>query len=388
LLKLMIAPKLQRRSTANDANLIDLHLRLMSSQAYMQRCIQLAKLGAGHVAPNPMVGAVLVHEGRIIGEGWHQQYGQPHAEVNCIASVKEEDRHLISSSTIYVSLEPCSHYGKTPPCADLIVQHNIPVVVIGCHDINKRVDGKGIKKLMMAGADVIIGVLQDECIDLNKRFFTFHGENRPYIILKWAQTANGIMGTQFNDHVPDASERLLISNEYTNRLVHRWRSEEASILVGTNTALYDNPSLTTRLWDGPSPVRLVIDLNLRLPDSLKVFDRKERTIIFNTIKHEEVDNLLYYQVTEDVSIIHQVLHALYHLEIQSVLVEGGAQLLQSFIDEGLWDEIRRIENRDNPNLTNITNGLKAPALPNAIKVDEQKLFSDMIEIFKRPIANE
>src|SRR5689334_5226307 len=185
----------------------------MSSQAYMQRCIQLAKLGAGNVAPNPMVGAVLVHEGRIIGEGWHQQYGQAHAEVNCIASVKEEDRHLIAKSTMYVTLEPCSHYGKTPPCADLIIEHNIPVVVIGSPDINKRVDGKGIKKLMMAGVDVIIGVLQDECIDLNERFFTFHGKNRPYVILKWAQTATGIMGSQINGDNPGSSERLLISNE-------------------------------------------------------------------------------------------------------------------------------------------------------------------------------
>lgn len=354
----------------------------------MQRCIQLAKLGAGHVAPNPMVGSVLVHEGRIIGEGWHKQYGQAHAEVNCIASVKEEDRHLISKSTMYVTLEPCSHYGKTPPCADLIIENNIPVVVIGSHDINIRVDGKGIKKLIMAGVDVIIGVLQDECIELNKRFFTFHGENRPYIILKWAQTAGGILGFQSNGPVPTASKRLLISNEYTNRLVHRWRSEEASILVGTNTALYDNPSLTTRLWEGPSPVRLIIDLNLRLPHSLKAFDMKERTIIFNTLKQEEEDNLLYYQVTKDESLVHQVLKALHHLEIQSVLVEGGAQLLQSFIDEGLWDEIRRIENRDKSLLTNTTNGLKAPALPNAIKVEEQKLFSDTIEIFKRPVENE
>jgi diaminohydroxyphosphoribosylaminopyrimidine deaminase/5-amino-6-(5-phosphoribosylamino)uracil reductase len=374
--------------TAEKANLIDLHLRLMSSPVYMQRCIQLAKLGAGHVAPNPMVGAVLVHEGRIIGEGWHQQYGQAHAEVNCIASVKEGDRQLIAQSTMYVSLEPCSHYGKTPPCADLIIEHKIPAIVIGSHDINKQVDGKGIKKLIMAGVDVIIGVLQDECIELNKRFFTFHGEHRPYIILKWAQTAAGIMGSRSNGFTPEDSERLLISNEFTNRLVHRWRTEEASILVGTNTALNDNPSLTTRLWDGPSPVRLILDLNLRLPNSLKVFDRKERTIVFNTRKHEEVDNLLYYQVTEDVSIVHQLLNALYHLEIQSVLVEGGAQLLQSFIDEGLWDEIRRIENRSNSLLTNITNGLKAPALPNAIKVEEQKLFSDSIEIFKRPGANE
>jgi diaminohydroxyphosphoribosylaminopyrimidine deaminase/5-amino-6-(5-phosphoribosylamino)uracil reductase len=377
---------------ADKANLIDLHLRLMSSVAYMQRCLQLAKLGAGHVAPNPMVGAVLVHEGRIIGEGWHQQYGQAHAEVNCINSVKEEDRYLIPSSILYVTLEPCSHFGKTPPCADLIIKHNIPAVVIGIHDINKQVDGKGMKKLMMAGVDVIIGVLQDECQELNKRFFTFHGEQRPYIILKWAQTADGIMGLQLNGHAdPEASgssKRLLISNEFTNRLVHRWRSEEASILVGTNTALHDDPSLTTRLWDGPSPVRLVIDLKLRLPQSLKVFDRKVRTIIFNTIRHEQEDNLLYYQVTEEVSLVHQILHALYHLEIQSVLVEGGAQLLQSFIDEGLWDEIRRIENKDSTVNAKIINAVKAPALPAAIKVDEQKLFSDIIEVFRKPVESE
>jgi len=289
---------------------------------------------------------------------------------------------------MYVTLEPCSHYGKTPPCADLIIENNIPAVVIGSHDINKQVDGKGMKKLIMAGVDVIIGVLQDECIELNKRFFTFHGEHRPYVILKWAQTATGIMGSQSNGLIPDASERLLISNECSNRLVHRWRSEEAAILVGTNTALYDNPSLTTRLWDGPWPVRLIIDLHLRLPDTLKVFDRKERTIVFNTIRHEEQDNLLYYQVTEDVNLVHQVLNALYNLEIQSVLVEGGAQLLQSFIDEGLWDEIRRIENREKSLLTNVSNGLKAPLLTNAKKVEEQKLFSDIIEIFKRPAENE
>jgi diaminohydroxyphosphoribosylaminopyrimidine deaminase / 5-amino-6-(5-phosphoribosylamino)uracil reductase len=373
-------------------NLIDLHLRLMSSTVYMQRCLQLAKLGAGHVAPNPMVGAVLVHEGRIIGEGWHQQYGQAHAEVNCINSVKEEDRHLISQSMLYVTLEPCSHHGKTPPCADLIIKHNIPVVTIGSYDINSQVDGKGIKKLMMAGVEVNIGVLQDECQELNKRFFTFHREHRPYIILKWAQTADGIMASQSNGipgpdasgSVPGPSERLLISNEYTNRLVHRWRSEEASILIGTNTALYDDPSLTTRLWDGPSPVRLIIDLQLRLPQTLKIFDRATRTIIFNAIKHEEVDNLLYYQVTEDVSVVHQILNALYHLEIQSVLVEGGAQVLQSFIDGGLWDEIRRIENKDKTAQEKITNGLKAPGLPIAVKVDEQRLFSDLIEVFRNP----
>ena len=203
----------------------------------MHRCIQLAKLGAGYVAPNPMVGAVLVQRDRIIGEGYHQQYGGPHAEVNCIASVNETDKDLISASTLYVSLEPCSHFGKTPPCADMIIKHKIPKVVIGSRDPSKEVNGKGIEKLKAAGVEVEVGILENECKTLNRRFFIFNTQHRPYIILKWAQTADHkIAGI--------TDERLFISSEVTNRLVHKWRSEEASILVGTNTALYDDPELT------------------------------------------------------------------------------------------------------------------------------------------------
>jgi diaminohydroxyphosphoribosylaminopyrimidine deaminase/5-amino-6-(5-phosphoribosylamino)uracil reductase len=336
----------------------------------MQRCIELARKGAGFVAPNPMVGAVLVYKDRIIGEGYHQQYGQAHAEVNCINAVKEDDKEYISRSMMYVSLEPCTHFGKTPPCADLIIQHKIPKVIIGCRDPFKEVDGKGIEKLKEAGIDVQTGILEKECRELNKRFFTFYTQHRPYIILKWAQTADR--------KIANGTERLLISNELSNRLVHKWRSEEAAILVGTNTALADDPSLTTRLWNGPSPVRLVIDMSLRLPSSLKVFNQETRTIVFNTIKHEEDDNMLYYQVTEDVSLVHQVLNALYQLKIQSVLIEGGARLLQSFMDEGMWDEIRMITNRQ---LT-VGSGLAAPIFDHARKEEEFELADDIIEIYK------
>src|SRR5437868_3062292 len=316
---------------------------IMRSENYMTRCIQLAKLGAGHVAPNPMVGAVLVHADRIIGEGFHERYGQAHAEVNCLASVKKEDEHLITDSTMYVSLEPCAHHGKTPPCADLIVSKQIPHVVIGSTDPYVEVRGKGIQKLKSAGIDVIVGVLEDECIQLNKRFFTFHNNHRPYVVLKWAQSCNGKMAR--TDRA-----RFAISNELSRRLVHKWRSEEAAILVGTNTAFFDDPDLGNRFWHGTNPIRLVVDMELRLPSSLKIFNREIPTILFNRHKHtlEQVDyrafyplgkdGVAYYQVALDSDLIQQIMHAVYQLKIQSVLVEGGARLLQSFINEGYWDE--------------------------------------------------
>lgn len=343
----------------------------------MHRCIELARLGAGTVAPNPMVGAVLVHNGAIIGEGYHRQYGQAHAEVNCINSVAPEQRHLLEQSAIYVSLEPCAHFGKTPPCADLIIEKKIPEVVIGCRDPFKEVDGKGIEKLHAAGVKTIVGVLENECRDLNKRFFTFHTQRRPYIILKWAQTADGRIGNE--DH-----SRLLISNEYSNRLVHKWRSEEAAILVGTNTALFDNPSLTTRLWTGNSPVRIVMDMNLRLPASLHLFDGQVRTIVFNTIRHEEKENLLYYQLPaditllDDVSLIGHMLNALYLLNIQSVLVEGGAQLLQSFFDDDIWDEVRVITN----NTLLESSGITSPDMPDMALTGTVTLQNDTIRFYK------
>lgn len=350
----------------------------MDHALYMRRCFELARLGAGYVAPNPMVGAVLVYNDRIIGEGWHQLYGQAHAEVNCIASVKEEDKTLIASSTMYVSLEPCAHYGKTPPCADLIIRHHIPHVVIGCRDPFSKVDGKGIDKLKAAGINVEAGILEDEAKELNKRFFTFHTQHRPYIILKWAQTADGFIAADPDlNNGNGKTDRLLISNDLSNTMVHRWRSEEASILVGTNTALLDNPALTNRLWDGPSPVRLVVDMHLRLPVALQLFDRSQRTIVFNTIKHAQEDNLLYYQVTNDVSLVPQMMNALYQLQLQSVLVEGGSALLQSFIVENYWDEARVIINND----LVIKKGMPAPVMTGDA-ITSTQLKNDTINFYK------
>ena len=336
----------------------------------MRRCLQLAALGAGYVAPNPMVGAVLVYNNKIIGEGYHQRYGEAHAEVNCIASVEPANRQYIPQSTLYVSLEPCAHHGKTPPCADLIVRNKIPKVIIGCRDPFKQVDGKGIEKLNAAGIDVNVGILENESKEINKRFFTFHTKHRPYIILKWAQTADLKISS-------GTDNRLLISNEYSNRLVHKWRSEEASILVGTNTAVNDDPELTTRLWIGPSPVRMIVDMDLRLPSWLKIFNQQVRTIVFNKIKHEESGNLMYYQVTEDVPLVHQVVNALYYLNIQSLIVEGGAKLLQSFIDEDIWDEARIITS-----IKMIAGiGLPAPQFNKSVFSASSYLHDDRIQIF-------
>jgi len=340
-------------------------------ELYMYRCIELARLGAGYVSPNPMVGSVLVYEDRIIGEGYHRKYGQAHAEVNCINSVKEENKHLIKKSVIYISLEPCAHFGKTPPCADLIIKHKIPTVVVGCRDPFEQVDGKGIEKLENAGLNVITGVLENECKALNKRFFTFHTKKRPYIILKWAQSKNQkIANGDFS--------RVLISNAYTNRLVHKWRSEEAGIMIGTNTALQDNPSLNTRNWNGPDPVRLVADMSGRLPNDLKIFDKTQRTIIFNTARHEDQENLLYYKVNKKKSFINTVSEACYKLRIQSILAEGGTKLLQAFIDEQLWDEARVIENSE----LIIESGLNAPQLTHQRLIVSENMSTDIISYYQ------
>ena len=311
-------------------------------ETYMRRCIELALLGAATVAPNPMVGAVLVHNNRIIGEGWHQQFGAPHAEVNCINSVVETDIPLIPGSTLYVSLEPCTHFGKTPPCSDLIIQKKISKVIIGCRDHFAEVNGKGVEKLKTAGVEVISGVWEEACKELNKRFFTFHTKQRPY----------------------------------TNHLVHQWRSEEAAILVGTNTALLDDPSLTNRLWTGKSPVRMVLDMVLRLPETLKLFDQQQKTIVFNGLKQEENENVLYSQINPDNDINQQILDVSYKLKLQSILVEGGTKLLQSFIAKGLWDEARIISNEE----LVISNGLAAPLLNNH-PVKTEKIYSDTIRYY-------
>lgn len=351
-----------------------------TDEHHMYRCIELARLGAGLVAPNPMVGAVLVYENNIIGEGYHHRYGQPHAEVNCLEDAVNRYQkgvgpetsllfeQILQKSTLYVSLEPCAHYGKTPPCADLIIKKKIPAVVIGCRDPFALVDGKGIEKLIRAGVRVKVGVLEKECTRLNSRFFTYHLYHRPYIILKWAQTVNRKIAAAGGD-------RLFISNDLSNRLVHKWRSEEAAILVGTHTALADDPSLTNRLWPGKNPVRMVLDKELRLPGTLKFFTDGGKTIVYNYLRQGDEGAVSYHQITRGESVVKQIMAAAYETGLQSVLIEGGAALLQSFIDEQQWDEARIITNT----AMRVVAGLDAPVLPSTVSAYTWQLQGDNIE---------
>jgi len=345
---------------------------MTTDEQYMFRCLELAKKGAGSVAPNPMVGALLVHQGRIIGEGCHQAYGGPHAEVNCLASVAAADKHFIPLSTLYVSLEPCSHQGKTPPCTDMIIRERIPEVIIGCRDPFPLVNGSGIDKLLRSGISVKQAVLEAEAINLNKRFFTFHQKHRPYIILKWAQSADGKISGP-------GKKRIQISNNITNKLVHQWRSAEAAIMVGTATALLDDPALTNRIAGGKQPVRLVIDRNLRLPGTLQIFNEAASTIIFNTILEEHRGNIYYCKLENEKDLLPGILKKLYSLQIQSVLVEGGKALLESFLQSGNWDEVRRIISLEK----NLPEGYPAPALPEMSLVDSSQILTDRIDYFKQ-----
>ncbi|MEO6404908.1 MAG: bifunctional diaminohydroxyphosphoribosylaminopyrimidine deaminase/5-amino-6-(5-phosphoribosylamino)uracil reductase RibD [Ferruginibacter sp.] len=349
----------------------------MDDEVYMQRCLQLALLGTGNVAPNPMVGAVLVNEGKIIGEGFHKKYGEAHAEVNCINSIPAELVNLIPFSTLYVSLEPCNHTGHTGPCTDFIIGNNMKKVVVACRDSYEKVNGTGLEKLKSAGIKVIEGILEKEALFLNRRFFTFHKKQRPYIILKWAQTSNGFMGSN-DDH------RLKISNKLTDRLVHRWRTEEAAITVGTNTARLDNPLLTARYWPGRNPIRIVIDRHLKLSPQLNIFNKDATTIIINTIKNEEEDNLLYYKTSEEENLLAVIINLMHQRQLTSLIVEGGKELLESFIKEDLWDEARIIIAKKMA----ISNGIKAPLLTNAMIDRCEKLDEDEIQYFIHNVAEE
>lgn len=326
----------------------------LRDERYMRRCIQLARLGEQGAAPNPMVGAVVVCDGRIIGEGYHRKCGGPHAEVNAIASVRDEA--MLHRSTIYVSLEPCAHYGKTPPCADLIISKGIPRVVVGCVDPFAKVNGLGIKKLRDAGVEVKVGVLDEECRRLNRRFITFHSMQRPWITLKWAQSADG-----FIDVLREASQPAAhLSTPVTSILVHRLRARRQAILVGTNTALMDNPTLNTRLWPGANPLRLVIDRHHRLPDTLHLQDGSQPTHVY----------------TEES--LSEILADLYQQGIQSLIVEGGAKLLQSFINQGLWDEAR-VETSP----VQLGNGVAAPTLSGAFSVQTEQIDGNEIALYER-----
>ena len=303
----------------------------------MQRCLELAILGSGYVAPNPMVGAVVVNEDRIIGEGYHRQIGGPHAEVEAINSVKEKE--LLKSSTLYVSLEPCNHFGKTPPCTDFILEHKIPKVVYGMRDNSPREGEKGEDYLKENGVDVTAGILVKECEELNKRFLTFHLEKRPYIILKWAQTADGFIAPPKAKPAGEGHPHW-ISNIYSRKLVHKWRTEEHAIIVGANTVMLDNPELTARDWKGPNPLRIVIDRNLKLHNQLNLFDVSSPTLVFTSKETPQSSNPEFITIEEKDNFLKEVLNVLYEREILSLIVEGGQKLLELFIKQNLWDEAR------------------------------------------------
>jgi diaminohydroxyphosphoribosylaminopyrimidine deaminase/5-amino-6-(5-phosphoribosylamino)uracil reductase len=304
-------------------------------EKYIRRCIELAKNGLGTTYPNPMVGSVIVYDDKIIGEGWHKKAGEPHAEVNAINSVK--DKSLLNKATIYVSLEPCSHFGKTPPCCDLIIKNKIPNVVIGTVDPNEKVAGNGIKKLIEAGTHVTIGILEAECNELNKRFFTFHEKKRPYIILKWAESKDGFIAPLEKLE----KKPVWITNQYSRQLVHKWRSEEQAILVGTQTVIDDNPKLDVRDWTGNNPIRVVLDQNKRISNDSQIFDGQTKTIVFSKFKPTvEKENIIFEVIDFEQNIATQIVQKLYQHQIQSVIIEGGRQTLQTFIEENLWDEAR------------------------------------------------
>lgn len=300
----------------------------------MKRCLELARLGAGKVAPNPMVGCVIVCEDKIIGEGFHRKHGEAHAEVNAINSVSSPE--LLKRSTLFVTLEPCAHFGLTPPCADLIIEKQIPEVIIGTLDPFKATDEKGVDKLKKAGIRVETGVLENECREINRRFFTFHEQGRPYIILKWAQTHDGFIDVERS--AEDYGRPTWITGSLALRLVHKIRSEEGAILVGRETVRKDNPSLSVRHWTGNNPLRLVIDNRLQLTGNLNVFDGSQQTIIFNNIKDEDGGNVSYVKIQKPENTISEILDELRRRNILSVIVEGGRRLLESFIELNLWDE--------------------------------------------------
>lgn len=338
----------------------------------MERCLQLAKNGLGQTYPNPLVGCVIVHEGKIIGEGWHQKAGTGHAEVNAINSVKQPE--LLKNATLYVNLEPCSHYGKTPPCSQLIIKKGIPRVVVGITDPNPKVAGRGIQQLREAEIEVKVGCLSNKCTELNRRFLTAQIKKRPYIILKWAKTADGFIAPT----TQKTGRAFWITNTYSKQIVHKWRSEEQAILVGKNTAIKDNPQLNTRLWKGNNPVRIAIDRDLEILKSSKHFllDQTVKTVIFCKASNTDKDNLLFKVIDFTKPVVPQVLTALYHLNLKSLIVEGGAYTLQQFIGADLWDEARVFTGAPH-----LQSGIKAPTF-NALPYREIKIQNDILKLYK------
>jgi len=332
---------------------------LTQHDIYIKRCLQIAKNGLGSTSPNPMVGSVIVYKNTIIGEGFTSPYGGNHAEVNAINSVSNKD--VLKEATLYVTLEPCSHFGKTPPCSDLIVKHKIPNVVIGCVDDNEKVAGKGINKLRTSGCNVIVGVLENECKNHHKRFFTFHNKKRPYIILKWAETNDGFIAPETkNEQKP-----VWITNAFSRQLVHKWRAEEQAILVGTNTVQEDNPSLTVRDWTGENPIRIVIDKNEKLSKTHTVFNADVETILISK------NNINFSK-----NVAKQICDLLFEKHINSVIIEGGAKTLQSCIDANLWDEARVFTGQ-----LEFKKGIKAPKFKGKL-ISEENIITDTLKIYK------
>jgi diaminohydroxyphosphoribosylaminopyrimidine deaminase/5-amino-6-(5-phosphoribosylamino)uracil reductase len=341
-------------------------------ETYMKRCLDLALLGLSNTAPNPLVGSVIIYNDHIIGEGFHHRFGGPHAEVNAVNAVK--DKSLLRNSILYVNLEPCSHTGKTPPCVDMIIRAGIPEVVIGIADPNPLVAGNGIGKLQLAGVKVITGVLKDQCRELNRRFLTFHTHKRPYIILKWAQTSDGFIDIIREN--PGILQPTWISNDISRMLVHKWRSEEQSVLVGTQTAIMDNPRLNVREWPGKSPIRMVIDKNLKLSKKLNLFDNTSTTIVFNALTNLQKDHTRYVRLNTNGGFLNAMLSYLYETGIQSVLVEGGRTLINSFIMANLWDEARVFTGQKQ-----FTAGVPAPVIQTA-ESEEFHIREDLLMLYR------
>lgn len=341
----------------------------------MKRCLQLAALGAGRVAPNPLVGAVLVYKNRIIGEGYHEAFGKAHAEVNCLTSVKPEDRIYIPDSILYVSLEPCAHFGKTPPCADLIIRNAIKKVVIATRDPFDQVNGKGIEKLKNAGVEVELGVEGEAARDQNRRFFAFHEQKRPYIILKWAESLNQAIAVK-------KKTRTVISGPLAGRLVHQWRAEETAILIGAATALIDNPALTVRWVNGQNPVRLLIDPQLRVPENARLFAEPGNTIVYNFLKKGIENQVEWVRLKTDQPVLEQLLADCYRRSILSILVEGGTQTIEHFLKAGYWNEIRQIRSTS----LYLDQGYPAPRPEQAVLQTSYMAGEDQVFVY-RPVSS-
>lgn len=357
----------------------------MDHKLYMRRCLELAAIGTRNAMPNPSVGAVLVHNGRIIGEGYTSPYGGAHAEVNCINSVMGANKHLIPEAILYVSLEPCSHYGKTPPCCDLIIAQQIQTIIVGTADPHVKVAGNGIRKLQEAGRNVVAGILEEECRESNKRFFTFHEKQRPYVILKWAESADGYLSPKnaqstilrlAQDDTEDIQlkQPVWITNQYSRQLVHKWRAEEAAILAGTKTVLDDNPMLNVRDWAGQNPVRIVLDRSGRIPDGYSVKNNKIKAIVLTEKNNfPNLENLLFESVDFNGSLAKNILTILHRHNLISVIIEGGRQTLQTFIDEGMWDEARVFKGP-----VTFAGGTKAPVINGKLTAKESIVHDELL----------